>query len=125
MFYCNALVMPSLHEGLPYVLLEAMALAVPIVASRVGGIAQVLRDEATALLIAPGDAVALARCICRLHDQPALAAQLGAAARALQLERYAMDTMVERYVALFARSRRIVSERERDPRHGERLGSSQ
>ncbi len=52
----DALIMPSLHEGLPYTLLEAMSLGLPVVASDVGGLAEVLRNEETGLLVPVGDA---------------------------------------------------------------------
>src|SRR4051794_26136407 len=67
LLHCDVLLMPSFHEGLPYTLLEAMALGTPVVASRVGGLAEVLEDEVTALLVPPGDAARLADAILRLH----------------------------------------------------------
>ena len=44
MAHCDALIMPSLHEGLPYTVLEAMSLGLPVIASRVGGLAEVLEQ---------------------------------------------------------------------------------
>ncbi len=62
-------VMPSvLREGLPMVLLEAMAAGVPIVGSRVEGIPEVIRDREDGLLFTPGDAADLARAVARLVD---------------------------------------------------------
>ena len=66
--------MPSLHEGLPYVLLEAMSFGVPIVASRVGGLAEVLRHDETGLLVEVGDVGGLARALARLAGDPDLGA---------------------------------------------------
>jgi L-malate glycosyltransferase len=103
--HCQVLLVPSLHEGLPYTLLEAMALEAPIIASRVGGLAEVLRDEVTGLLIAPGDAHALARCIRRLCEDPGLSVRLGSASHAVQRKSYALNTMVESYLGVFQEKR--------------------
>ena len=71
----------SLHEGMPMVLLEAMALGVPIVASRVGGIPEILEDRREALLVPARDAGALAREIEVLAGSPELRTELIGAAR--------------------------------------------
>ncbi len=63
-------VMPSLSEGTPLALLEAAALCRPIIASRVGGIPEMLAHKTHALLIPPGDEQRLARAIRHLHDHP-------------------------------------------------------
>ncbi|MBI9092983.1 MAG: glycosyltransferase family 4 protein [Desulfobacterium sp.] len=63
-------VMPSLSEGTPLALLEAAALCRPIIASRVGGIPEMLAHKTHALLIPPGDEQRLARAIQHLHDHP-------------------------------------------------------
>jgi glycosyltransferase involved in cell wall biosynthesis len=99
--HCQALVMPSLHEGLPYTLLEAMALGTPIVASRVGGLAEALDDGVTSLLIEPGDSTALAHAITRLHRNSDLRERLGENAKRLQQTRYSQETMTEHYLALY------------------------
>ena len=83
----NVAVFPSVHDqrgnvdGLPNVLLEAMSLGKPIVASRIAGIPQVITDGEHGLLTPEGDAPALAAAINRLLDAPSLAQQLGWAAR--------------------------------------------
>lgn len=64
----NLLVMPSLHEGLPYTLLEAMYLKVPIIATNVGGIKEILVNNVDALLITPADEVKLANSIRCLYQ---------------------------------------------------------
>lgn len=91
--HLDALLMPSLHEGLPYVLLEAMALGTPVFASRVGGLAEVVRDGETGVLLPVGDAAALRAAIVRLADDPAWGRALGAAARREQRERYTLERM--------------------------------
>lgn len=99
--HSNAVLIPSLHEGLPYTLLEAMAVATPIVASRTGGLEAVLRHEKTALLVPPRDTVALAEAILRLYRDPLLATRLGESARRLQQSRYSVDAMTDAYVAIY------------------------
>jgi len=78
----DVLALPSLHEGVPMVLLEAMAIGIPIVASNVGGIPEILKEGTEAFLVPPKDAVALA---CRLNEyaaSPELRDRLSHAARA-------------------------------------------
>lgn len=69
--------MPSTAEGLPFVLLESLALARPIVATRVGGIPEIVVDGETGLLVPPHDPAALADAVLRLLSNPAEAARLG------------------------------------------------
>ena len=99
--YCHVLLMPSLHEGLPYTLLEAMALGTPIIASRVGGLAEILQDGVTALLVSPRDVMALAQAIIRLHDDPELRRRLGEHAQHLQQTQYSLEAMTERYLDVY------------------------
>ncbi len=77
------LVLPSYHEGLPLVLLEAASMGVACVTTPVGAIAEVFTDEDTALLVAPGDTAALGRALLRMIEEPALRLRIGRAARAL------------------------------------------
>jgi glycosyltransferase involved in cell wall biosynthesis len=74
--------LPSLTEGLPLVLLEAMAAARPIVACAVDGVPEFVRHAETGLLVPPASAPALAEAILQLLDDPARAAALGRAGRA-------------------------------------------
>jgi glycosyltransferase involved in cell wall biosynthesis len=75
-------VMPSLSEGMPIALLEAMAAGLPIVATRVGGIPEVLSDGIDATLVPASDPAALAAALAALVDEPKERARLGAAAAA-------------------------------------------
>lgn len=97
----DVLAMPSWHEGLPYVLLEAMSLGVPIVASRVGGLREVLEGRDCGLLVPARSPVDLASAIERLYRDPALRTRLAANARVLVAREFAASSMVEQYAALY------------------------
>ena len=99
--HCDVLLMPSLHEGVPYVLLEAMALGVPVVASRVGGLAEIIENDATGLLVPPQNVQALAQAIQRMHADEGLRVRTGRSAQALQAARYSVDAMTSRYVQVY------------------------
>ena len=71
------------REGLPVVVLEALSTGVPVVASRLSGIPEAVRDGETGLLAEPGDAAGLAAAIEQLMDDPALAGRLSDAGRSL------------------------------------------
>jgi glycosyltransferase involved in cell wall biosynthesis len=71
----------SFAEGVPVVLMEAMAHGVPVVATRIAGIPELVADGETGLLVAPGRAADLAAAIRRLAEDPELAARLGSAGR--------------------------------------------
>jgi len=75
-------VFPSLYEAVGIALLEAMACACPVVASRTGGIPEVVEDGVSGVLVAPGDAGELARALAALDRDPERRRRLGAAARA-------------------------------------------
>ena len=78
----DVFVLPSLSEGLPNALLEAMAAARPVVAAGVGGVKDLVRNEENGLLVPPADGGALAAAILRLASDSGLALRLGRSARA-------------------------------------------
>lgn len=94
-------VMPSLSEGLPLALLEAMHAGKPIVASDVGGIPEVLRARSEGLLVPPGDdrelGAALMRFILSPHDR----AVFGAAAKRRAAQAFGAHTMADQYERLY------------------------
>lgn len=89
-------VLPSYMESLSYVMLESMAMGVPVISARVGGHAEVIDDGLTGFLIASGDVAALADRIDCLARDRALRARISQAARARVLERYSIAAMVAR-----------------------------
>jgi glycosyltransferase involved in cell wall biosynthesis len=103
-FYRNAdaFVLASFAEGLPVVLMEAMAMEIPCVATYVAGIPQLIRDGVDGLLIAPSDASALAAAIERLIEDPAVRIRLGTAGRARVLRSYNLEPNVLRLANIFS-----------------------
>jgi phosphatidylinositol alpha-mannosyltransferase len=92
---------PSLHgESFGVVLLEAMAAGTPLVATDIAGYARVARHDREALLVPPGDHVALAGALNRVLDDAALADRLVEAGRE-RADELSMDRLAERYVAIY------------------------
>jgi glycosyltransferase involved in cell wall biosynthesis len=79
--HADLLVLPSLYEDLSSALIEAMAAGLPVVATSVGGTADLVHDGVNGLLVAPRDPAALAAAISRILADPAAAARLSAAGR--------------------------------------------
>lgn len=96
----DALVLPSLHEGLGSVILDAFAAGLPVVASDIPGIRDVVEHETTGLLVPPADPVPLAAALARLRDDDVLRGRLGEAGRRASTD-YAPERMAERYLAVY------------------------
>ncbi|HEU4669274.1 MAG TPA: glycosyltransferase [Dyella sp.] len=94
-------VLSSVSEGYSMALLEAAASALPIVATDVGGNAEIVRHGETGMLVPSSDPAALAVTLGALLDAPAMAAELGRAARVWVLEHGSLDTMAARYARLY------------------------
>lgn len=93
-------VLPSRWEGLPVALLEAMDGGLPVVATAVEGVEEVVQGGAQGLLVPPEDARALAESLKALIAAPDLRKRMGERARARILEAYTIDIMCEKYVSL-------------------------
>jgi glycosyltransferase involved in cell wall biosynthesis len=93
-------VLPSLGEGMGIALAEAQALGVPVIATRVGGIPDVVEDGVSGLLIQPKDAVAIAAAIIRIFRHPELKNQLSANARQ-SVKKFDWDEIAKRYDAIY------------------------
>jgi glycosyltransferase involved in cell wall biosynthesis len=99
----RALVVPSVwFETFPLVLGEAMSHGIPVIASRIGGLPELVREGATGLLVEPGNAADLAQKITRLWEDPGLARRLGAGARAFIEAECSEATFVDRIHAVYA-----------------------
>ncbi len=107
----DLLVLPSRHEGQPIAILEAMAAGLPVIASAVGAIPDLIRDGVNGLLVAPGEANGLARTLERLVADPSLRRRLGRAARATVVAGHDIDaacrSLQSLYAALIRRGRAL------------------
>ncbi len=96
----DLVVVPSLNEGMGRVLVEAMALGRPVVATRVGGIPAVVADGETGLLVPPGDPPALGRAVSQLLKDPGLSQRMGEAGRR-RAEQFSLAVMESRLLNLY------------------------
>lgn len=96
-------VLPSVSEGFPLVVLEAMAAARPIVVTRSGGPQEIIEDGQTGILVPPADSAALAQKIRELLDNPERAAALARAARAKVESAFTLERMISDYECLYER----------------------
>jgi len=94
-------VLPSLTEGLPLSLLEAMAAGKPVVASPVGGVVELIEDEVTGLLVPPSDPAGLALAILRLLQDKDVAERVSRQARFHVADCFTLQRMVQAYDALY------------------------
>jgi glycosyltransferase involved in cell wall biosynthesis len=94
---CDALALLSEAEALPMSILEAMALARPVVATDVGGIPEAVADGETGIVVAPGDTAAAARALAGLAADPDRARTMGERGQARQRELFAGEAMVDGY----------------------------
>ena len=103
----EVLVLPSYaHEGIPQIVLQAQAMGRAVVATRVGGIPEVVEDGTTGLLVPPREAEALAEKVAGLLADAGLRERLGARARERVERDYSLDAMGERLVGLYGELRR-------------------
>jgi glycosyltransferase involved in cell wall biosynthesis len=98
----DVFVLPSLSEGLPTVVCEAMACARPVVATAVDGTPEIVRDGETGFLVPPREPQALADALARVLDDPPLAARFREAALEIALETYTWEANARRCERLYA-----------------------
>jgi glycosyltransferase involved in cell wall biosynthesis len=91
----DAFVLPSVNEGTPVSAIEALASGTPVVANRVGGVPDVVRDAVDGYLIEPGDVEGAATGLATLAAHPKLRRKLGDSGRARVLERYSVARLVD------------------------------
>lgn len=103
--HADLVLIPSLHEGLPYTMLEAIAAGTPIAASAVGGLAETLEQQRTALLFPPGDVPAIAAAIKLVATDPARGGEMALRAQQDLLPRFDAATMARSYMQTYARAR--------------------
>lgn len=99
----DVLVLPSISEGIPRTILEAWALGVPVVASRAGGIPEMIVHGRSGLLVPPGDSKALAEAVTTVLSDPALARRVVDGGMATLAERFSARRMVEETLAAYRR----------------------
>jgi glycosyltransferase involved in cell wall biosynthesis len=99
----DAFVLPSGNEGTPVTAIEALASGCPVVATRVGGVPDVVRDGVDGLLVEPGDREALADALARLAADPELRRRMGEAGRERVLPRYAVERLIDDVDGLYRR----------------------
>jgi colanic acid/amylovoran biosynthesis glycosyltransferase len=104
----DVLLHPSLSEGVPTVILEAMACGIPVVASDCGGVREAVRDGIDGFVVPLRDAGALTDALVRLWRDPELRVRMGTAARERVRSSFALDDQLDQYVELY---RGVVSRR--------------
>ena len=119
----DLLVLPTYREGLPNVLLEAAAMALPVVATRVTGCVDVVVDGETGLLVAARDGASLAAAMQRYADAPTLRRSHGSAARSMVLEKFAQPRVWGALASLYAEVSSLSSVREQSAPGANNLSS--
>jgi glycosyltransferase involved in cell wall biosynthesis len=99
----HAYALPSLAEGISNTILEAMASALPVVATEVGGNAELVEPGVTGLLVPPSDVDSLAQGLIELAEDPIRAAAMGRAGRAQAEARFSLEAMVATYQRVYDR----------------------
>jgi glycosyltransferase involved in cell wall biosynthesis len=102
-------ILPSFAEGVPVSLMEAMATGIPVVATNVGGVAELVESENTGLVVPPADSAALAHAIARYQDDHELRRRVAAQGRERVIQQYNVETEGEKLFELFPLSAPLPS----------------
>nr|WP_294507739.1 glycosyltransferase family 4 protein [uncultured Rhodopila sp.] len=102
MVNADALILPAYDEGLPLVILEALASATPVICTPVGSIPEVLADGETALFVTPGDEAGIEAAITKLMDDPAIGRTIAAGGSALYERLFTMQAFARSIGSLYA-----------------------
>lgn len=100
--FTDVAILSSWSEGIPQSILQAMAAGVPVVATNVGGVPEIVRQEETGLLVNPGDYEGLASGIIKILKNPSFAAGLVKNAKELVKKEYSVEGMLNKIEALYA-----------------------
>lgn len=117
---CDVFALPSVmaangeREGIPVSLMEAMAMGIPVVSSKLSGIPELVESGVSGILVEPGDAAALSESLEKLAREPELRARLGEAGRAKVLRDFDLSRNVDRLAALLAGAHQETRQRARD-----------
>lgn len=101
---CDISVLPSESEGFPNAVLESMAAGLPVIATSVGGVPEIIEDEVTGLLVPPSNPAALSGAILRLLNNQDLRKQIAAAGHKRVVERFSFDRLIDSLDALYMRN---------------------
>jgi glycosyltransferase involved in cell wall biosynthesis len=101
LYKADIFVLPSLQEGMPNSLLEAMACRLPAVATRIGGVTDIVRDGENGVLVEPGDAPALAQGIEKLLGDGRFTGILAQNALQTIMDNYSLESIAPRYIGLY------------------------
>ncbi len=101
MFDC--LVLPSLWEGCPFTVMEAMAMRIPVIASSVGGVGEIIEDRVSGLLVPPADAGSLANSIETLCEDRKLCENLGRKGQQRIMEKFLLSDSIKRLEDIYQR----------------------
>jgi glycosyltransferase involved in cell wall biosynthesis len=110
----DAFILPSLYEGLPMAILEAMSSGVPVISSRLEGISAVITEENEGLLAQPGDVADFSRQLRRLKESPELGGQLAQAARAKALNEFSASVSARRIESIYRQELGIANAKAAD-----------
>jgi glycosyltransferase involved in cell wall biosynthesis len=109
----DGFVLTSHNEANPVSILEAMSTGLPVVATRVGSVAESVEDEITGFLVSPGDAQTIARHCVALARDPSMRREMGGTARERVIRHWSLDAMVSGYQKLIADVYQSKSDRSR------------